>query len=120
MMAQKIKKTNSKEEIRDVFRVFDKDGDGFISAEELRHLMTNFGERVTDEVLKEKIRDVFRVLDKDGDGFISVEKLRHLMTNLGERVTDEVLKEIVREADFDGDGQINYGELEVMMTSHSD
>ncbi|OQV24165.1 putative Zinc metalloproteinase nas-39 [Hypsibius exemplaris] len=34
-MAHKIKETESEEEIRKVFRVFDKDGDGFISAEAL-------------------------------------------------------------------------------------
>jgi calmodulin len=29
--------------------VFDKDGNGFISAAELRHVMTNLGEKLTDE-----------------------------------------------------------------------
>jgi hypothetical protein len=30
-------------------QVFDKDGNGFISAAELRHVMTNLGEKLTDE-----------------------------------------------------------------------
>ena len=30
------------------FRVFDKDGNGFISAAELRHVMTNLGENLSD------------------------------------------------------------------------
>ena len=30
------------------------------------------------------------------------------MTNLGEKLTDEEVDEMVREADIDGDGQINY------------
>lgn len=29
--------------------MFDKDGNGFISAAELRHVMTNLGEKLTDE-----------------------------------------------------------------------
>ncbi|OQV20899.1 Calmodulin [Hypsibius exemplaris] len=64
MMAQKIKDTDSEEELREVFRAFDKDGDGFISAEELRHLMTNLGERVTDQELEKMIGEA----DLDGDG----------------------------------------------------
>ena len=44
-----IKLYFSEEEIREAFRVFDKDGNGFISAAELRHVMTNLGEKLTDE-----------------------------------------------------------------------
>jgi Ca2+-binding EF-hand superfamily protein len=32
--------------------VFDKDGNGFISAAELRHIMTNLGEKLTDEEVR--------------------------------------------------------------------
>ena len=38
-----MKDTDSEEEIREAFKVFDKDGNGFISAAELRHVMTNLG-----------------------------------------------------------------------------
>lgn len=43
MMARKMKDTDSEEEIREAFKVFDKDGNGYISAAELRHVMTNLG-----------------------------------------------------------------------------
>ena len=39
MMARKMKDTDSEEEIREAFRVFDKDGNGFISAAELRFVV---------------------------------------------------------------------------------
>merc|ERR1711982_55181 len=45
LMARKMKDTDSEE----AFKVFDKDGNGFISAAELRHVMTNLGEKLTDE-----------------------------------------------------------------------
>lgn len=44
MMARKMKDTDSEEEIREAFKVFDKDGNGYISSAELRHVMTNLGE----------------------------------------------------------------------------
>ena len=37
------------------------------------------------------------------------------MTNLGEKLTDEEVDEMIREADVDGDGQINYEEFVKMM-----
>jgi hypothetical protein len=40
------------------------------------------------------------------------------MTNLGEKLTDEEVDEMIREADVDGDGQINYDEfVDMMMVS---
>ena len=45
---------------------------------------------------------------QDGKGFISAAELRHVMTNLGEKLTDEEVDEMIREADIDGDGQVNY------------
>lgn len=40
MMARKMKDTDSEEEIKEAFKVFDKDNNGFISAAELRHVMS--------------------------------------------------------------------------------
>ena len=52
------------EELEQAFRMFDKDGDGFIDAAELRHLLTNLGEKLTEAEVDEMIREV----DIDGDG----------------------------------------------------
>jgi calmodulin len=66
---------------------------------------------------EDEIREAFKVFDKDGNGFISAAELRHVMTNLGEKLTDEEVDEMIREADVDGDGQVNYDEFVKMMLS---
>lgn len=56
-------------ELRDSFRVFDRDGSGYISAAELRHVMTNLGEKLTDSEIDEMINEI----DVDGDGQVNYE-----------------------------------------------
>ena len=51
------------------FQVFDKNGDGYISASELRHVMTTLGEKLTDDEVDEMIREA----DIDGDGKVNYE-----------------------------------------------
>jgi calmodulin len=51
------------------------------------------------------------VFDKDGNGFVSAVEFRHVMTNLGEKLTDDEVDEMIREADVDGDGQVDYNEF---------
>merc|ERR1711861_102327 len=62
LMAKKMKDTDTEEELIEAFKVFDRDGNGFISAAELRHVMTNLGEKLTDEEVDEMIREA----DDDG------------------------------------------------------
>jgi len=80
-------------------------GNGTIDFEEFLHMMLK---KMKDTDSEEEIREAFRVFDKDGNGFISADELRHVMTSLGEKLTDEEVDEMIREADIDGDGQINY------------
>jgi calmodulin len=71
MMARKMKDTDSEEEIREAFKVFDRDNNGFISAAELRHVMTSIGEKLSDDEVDEMIREA----DQDGDGRIDCNAL---------------------------------------------
>ena len=77
MMDKKMKDTHSEEEIREAFRVFDKDGNGFISAAELRQTMTEVGEKLTDEELDEMLREA----DTDEDGQVNFEEFVTMMTS---------------------------------------
>jgi hypothetical protein len=40
------------------------------------------------------------------------------MTNLGEKLTDEEVDEMIREADIDGDGQVNYEGMFLKISSN--
>jgi calmodulin len=75
IMAQKIKDTDTEEELIEAFKVFDRDGDGFISANELRHSMMNLGERLMDSEVDEMIHEG----DIDGDGKINFDEFWKMM-----------------------------------------
>lgn len=70
LMVKRMKDSGCEDEIRSAFRVFDKDGNGLISAAELRHALTNFGEKMTDEEVDQMIREA----DVNGDGHIDYEE----------------------------------------------
>jgi len=101
-------------ELQDMINEVDADGNGTIDFPE--SFLPWWQEKWKTQTVK-KIREAFRVFDKDGNGFISAAELRHVMTNLGEKLTDEEVDEMIREADIDGDGQVNYEEFVTMMTS---
>lgn len=77
MMAMKSRDSQAEEDIREAFKVFDKDGNGFITAMELRHVMHNIGEKLTDEEVEQMILEA----DIDGDGQINYEEFDKLMTD---------------------------------------
>ena len=68
-----------------------------------------------DENGEEEMLEAFQVFDADGNGMISADELRQIMANLGEKLTQEEVEDMVKEADIDGDGQINYEEFVRMM-----
>ena len=54
-----------------------------------------------------ELREAFKVFDRDGTGTISREELRAVMISLGESLTEKDIDEMLKEADTDGDGQID-------------
>jgi len=99
-------------ELLDMINEVDADGNGTIDFPEFLSLMAR---KMKDTDTEEELIEAFKVFDRDGNGFISAAELRHVMTNLGEKLTDEEVDEMIREADVDGDGQINYEEFVRMM-----
>ncbi|XP_042436443.1 calmodulin-like protein 11 [Zingiber officinale] len=135
-------------EFQEAFCLFDKDGDGCITMQELTTVIKSLGQNPSDEELQEMMREVdsdgsgtiefgeflnlmarkmkesdgedelreaFKVFDKDQDGYISAMELMNVMVTLGEKLTEEEVDQMIREADLDGDGQVNYEEFVRMM-----
>ena len=48
------------------------------------------------------------MFDIDGNGYIDAQELRLTMANLGENLSDDDVRAMIREADINGDGQIDY------------
>lgn len=80
MMSQKCEKTEL-EEIADAFKIFDKNGDGFINSDELRQVMESLGERLT----AKELNDMMREADADGDGLINYQGERNPPWGAGDR-----------------------------------
>lgn len=130
-------------EFKEAFTLFDKDGEGRITTEELGIVMRSLGQNPTEAELRtmvkeldpmpefltstarkiqdadseEEILNAFKVFDKDGSGFIPAAELRRILTSLGRKLTDAEFDELIREEAIDGDGQINYEKFVRMMMS---
>ncbi|ORX46319.1 calmodulin [Hesseltinella vesiculosa] len=75
LMARKQRDTDTTQELRQAFQVFDKDGNNYISKDELRQVMDSVGEKLTQAQLEEMIQEA----DTDGDGRINYEEFVKMM-----------------------------------------
>ena len=58
-----------------MFKIFDKNGDGYISSDELKKLMITFGEDLSDA----KVNELIKEADKNGDGRVTFEEFKAAM-----------------------------------------
>merc|ERR1712032_38622 len=79
LMASKLQETDSVEEMREAFMVFDRDKSGSVSSSELKHVMCNLGEQVTNEEVEEMIKEA----DADGDGELSFDDFLQFIQQKG-------------------------------------
>merc|ERR1712159_103224 len=77
LMSRKMKASDTEEEMRKAFTLFDKNGDGFISPAELRVVMANVDENIDDE----EVYGMIRIADLDGDGQISYDEFVKITTS---------------------------------------
>ena len=67
MMCRKMEEVYLAEVLRETFKIFDKDGSGYINASELKELMEKLGEKLSDEEIEKMIAEA----DLDEDGKVS-------------------------------------------------
>jgi Ca2+-binding EF-hand superfamily protein len=65
--------------------MFDKDGSGTISPEEIKEVLGHAGSGLTNKVIDEIIKEV----DENGDGEIQFEEFVHMMRKLAVTETDK-------------------------------
>ncbi|XP_074558494.1 calmodulin-like [Curcuma longa] len=104
----------TEDELQEMISEVDADGSGAIEFEEFLNLMVR---KMKGSDSEEELKEAFKVFDKDQNGFISKNELKNVMMSLGEKLTDEEVDQMIKEADLDGDGQVNYEEFVKMMTS---
>ncbi|KAG0461402.1 hypothetical protein HPP92_021362 [Vanilla planifolia] len=130
--------------LEQVFRHFDEDGDGRISAEELcsclgrvdggglspaeaEAMVESYGGgkmeyedfvrlvHVEEEERGRVLREAFAAYEMEGMGCITARSLRRAFRRLGEEKSVRYCREMIRRFDFNGDGVISFEEFKVMM-----
>ncbi|KAI9257587.1 hypothetical protein EDC94DRAFT_614900 [Helicostylum pulchrum] len=101
-------------EYREAFKLFDKNGDGSISASELGVVLRSFGMNPSDAELQDMVNDV----DADNNGHIDFEEFLSLVKTLKSESDDtDDLQEAFKVFDADGNGVIDRNELHKVMSS---
>ncbi|ORY49126.1 calmodulin [Rhizoclosmatium globosum] len=101
-------------EFKEAFGLFDKDGDGRITAIELGTVMRSLGQHPTDAELKDLMNEV----DEDRNGTIEFDEFLRLMARkLKDSDSEEELKSAFKVFDEDGNGFISADELRHVMAN---
>ncbi|KAE8707299.1 putative calcium-binding protein CML25 [Hibiscus syriacus] len=104
------------QELEEVFKKFDANGDGKISSLELGSIMGSLGQKLSDEELHKMIKG-----RPDGDGFIGFEEFVELNTKgIDSNEVLENLKDAFSVYDLDGNGSISADELHKVLQSLGD
>ncbi|XP_023343695.1 calmodulin-2/4 isoform X2 [Eurytemora carolleeae] len=74
LMIKRESEKETPEDLKQAFRVFDKDGNGYVSTSELKYVLHRLGVLFTDNELQEMVQEA----DIDGDQHISFDEFRDI------------------------------------------
>ncbi|OQV17184.1 Troponin C [Hypsibius exemplaris] len=69
-------KAKMEQELRDAFRLYDKQGNGYINVSDLREILRALEDKITEEELDEMIAEI----DTDGSGTVDFDEFMEMMT----------------------------------------
>merc|ERR1711971_218601 len=75
LMKQKATEDDDADTIREAFKIFDRDKDGFISTKELKKVTTMLGQQLT----KEEVEEFMKEADVDGNGKVDYDEFVKMM-----------------------------------------
>ena len=106
------------EEIGKLFRLFDKTGNGWISAVEIKQVLADYGEEMTDEAIDALIKPVGVV----GKGRVIFEEFVRVFCSEPKLDAEKIakLKEIFDSIDKDGNGYISADEFKQVLTENGE
>ena len=80
IISRRLRDSDLQEEERAAFKLFDKNGKGKISIDDMRLVMTSISNKlVGQQITEEEIIHMFKIADKDGDGFLNYEEFNNMM-----------------------------------------
>jgi len=85
MMVKKMQESDTENEIREAYRVFDKERTGGIAVSEMRLILSNLPEKLSDE----EIDEMLRTADKDGNGYFTYDEFRIM---IGTTISTQLMK----------------------------
>ncbi|XP_060517229.1 calmodulin-beta-like [Cylas formicarius] len=101
-------------EIKEVFSLFDKDGDGVITTKELGMVMKTLGQSPTEA----ELLDIVAEADKNKDGVINFDEFVCIMKGVMKECDNEDdIKAAFKVFDRNGKGHISSDDLQFIMTS---
>ncbi|KAJ3120252.1 calmodulin-like 3 [Physocladia obscura] len=76
MAAKSIRDVQAEEEMKEAFRIFDRNADGFITHDEFKATLEAQGDSISDQ----EVDDLIKECDVDGDGKLNYEEFSKMMT----------------------------------------
>jgi calmodulin len=103
----------NEKQLEEIINEIDADGSGSMDFNEFIFLIIK---KMKDLDLEEEMKEAFRVFDKDGNKVLTAHEMRQIFMDM-KGIPENEIEMMIKEADLDGDGQIDYEEFLRMMSS---